>query len=407
MRPIFSPRRRLAATLAAFAALAAFATTAPAALASTQLQTVAASAQLSSLEATLEQTLSGVPGVDSTKVQALIADLNDLASGSPAPELGSDLEAVLGELGDAGGGSSVVSALSGIVGDLLTGSPGSGEVSSAIAQLESLASDPGVPPSVAQALDALAGGLTGADLSALLGQLGSPLNASTIQGILGDLQSLGSLPSGSPIPTGDLSSVAQALETIAAQPGVPASVASVLDELAGELGSGSTISPSTLEGAASTLADTAGDPGLDSTLSELLSALSTELTASPPASSGGSPGSSTPYDVQVPFVATPTANPVTGAQIKKLGYRDGRAVIAIACPSGYSGRCNSKVYVQIKHGRLLHRRVSIAAGKTTTVRITLPARATAASARPRKLVLVAAVVTKTYAASKTLKVRIK
>jgi hypothetical protein len=72
-----------------------------------------------------------------------------------------------------------------------------------------------------------------------------------------------------------------------------------------------------------------------------------------------------------------------------------------------TGGCHSKAYVQIAHGRLLHSSVTIKAGKSKTVRMTLPKKATVVRAHARTLVLSAALVTANYATSKTIRVHIK
>ena len=53
-----------------------------------------------------------------------------------------------------------------------------------------------------QALAQLADALTTADLPAILQQAGSPLSSQAVQGILGDLATLQSLPSGIDDPCG-------------------------------------------------------------------------------------------------------------------------------------------------------------------------------------------------------------
>ena len=84
-----------------------------------------------------------------------------------------------------------------------------------------------------------------------------------------------------------------------------------------------------------------------------------------------------------------------------------QAVLTVTCPSGFSGGCHSKIYIQITHGRLLHTKATIKAGKSKTVPISLPKTATTARAHARTLVLDAAVVTNNYATSKTIRVHIK
>jgi hypothetical protein len=276
--------------------------------AATQPVSASAGVQLQNEEAQLQASLAGVPGVNQSQsqIQALIDDLNSLASGNPAPTLGSDVDAVLTALGNSAGDQDAVQALSATLSGLLDGTPSSGEVAQAIIQLEGLAGTPGVPAPVSSLASQLAGGLTSADLAALLGQIGSPLDSSAVRGVLGDVADLGASPVGTAVPTGDLSSIAQAIDTIAAQPNIPPAVASTLDGVASELGSGSAISPGTLDSAAGTLQAAASllgaTPG-DSVPSSLLSALSTEVAASPPASGS----SSSPYTVQGQYVPQPTA----------------------------------------------------------------------------------------------------
>jgi hypothetical protein len=367
---------------------------------------VGASVQLQSAEAQLQATLSGIPGIDASQVNALIADLNSLASGGTAPTLGPDLDAVLTALGNSSGVPAVQSVL-GTLGGLVDGTPGVGQIESAIEQLEGLANSSGVPSSVGQAAAQIASGLTSADLAALLGQAGSPLGSSTIQGVLGDLGALGSLPTGSSVPSGDLSSIGQALDQIAAQPGVPAAVASVLEGLAGQLDTGNPVAPGTLGDVATTLNDVASElgsvPGVGSALSSTTGALGTELAASPPATdTGGSP-----YTASIQFVTAP-ATEATGATIHSFKYAHAKAVAVIDCPAGFTGgSCHSTLYVQVQHGRLVHAKVTVKAGKAKTLRVALPKTATIARKRSRKLVLDATLVTGTYATSASASARIK
>jgi hypothetical protein len=397
-------RQQIVAAMAVGAAVFGGAA-ASAANAASQSVSGSASVQLANQEAQLQSSLSGIPGIDASQVQALISDLNSLASGGTAPMLGSDLDAVLTALGNSAGDQAAVQSLTATLGGLLDGTPGAGAVAQTISELEGLAADSGVPAPVSDVASELAGGLTSADLAALLGQPGSPLDSSAVQGVLGDVADLGTSPVGGSVPTGDLSSIGQAIDTIADEPGVPAPLASTLDGVASELASGSAVTPATLGSAAGTLEGAAslldGTPA-GAAPSSVLSALSTELAASPPAS-----GSSTSTSVQGQFVTQATATQVTGATIKSFKYSRGKAVLTVTCPSGFSGGCHSKIYVQITHGRLLHTKVTIKAGKSKTVRMVLPKTATVARAHARTLVLDAAVVTNNYATSKTIRVHVK
>jgi hypothetical protein len=186
-----------------------------------------------------------------------------------------------------------------------------------------------VPTPVSKAFSQVAAGLTGADLAALLGQTGSPLSSSTVQALVDQLGALGSVPTGTAVPAGSLSSVGQALDTIAAEPGVPATAAAALQQVASLFGSANPITPAALGGAIQTLEGTLGaldgTPLIGPALSSLVGTVGTELAASPPASGTGT----SPYTGAISYVLAPTTagttgtSTSTGAKIKSLKYHNG------------------------------------------------------------------------------------
>ena len=347
---------------------------------------------------TLEAALQGVPGVTSAQVQALVNDLQALQSGGSAPNLASDLDAVLTAIGQGSGQASLVqpvlNSVGQVVDNLLGGNVSASQAEQIIQGLETASGTSGIAPAVGSALSQLAEALTSADLPALLSQAGSPLSSSDVQTILGELASLESLPADSTIPAGLLSGVAQALDTVAGTPGVPASVASALEGVAGELGSAAPLTSSTLSSVLPTLASTV--PSLDSVpitgpaLGSLVGGMTDQLASSPPASGGtggpggsgansGQPGSNTYiYYLQSPTVAK-SSSVKLGASIHSVTYRGGRLHVAMSCPKTMTGGCKTTIDLSVGSWKDAAKSVKIAAGKSTTVLVGLPHLATVAA----------------------------
>jgi hypothetical protein len=276
-------------------------------------------------------------------------------------------------------------------------------------QLENLAGLSGISAPVGDALSQLASGLTGADLPALLGQVGSPLTPAAVQQVVSDLAGLENVPVGGTIAAGALSAVGQALDTIASQPGVPATAASALDTVAGVLGSQNPITPSTLGAALATLQGAlpalATTPLTGSAFDSVASGLDTVLAASPPASGAG--GGSTGYVEYLQSPSPAVAVPVTGATISSFKYRKRHAIVTVACPAATTGNCTTMMSVKIKNGKLLRKQLKTASGKSHTARLALPRHATAIRKHPRTMLLKATAVTGTYSATDSISVHIK
>ena len=354
-----------------------------------------------------------------SQVQALVGDLTALANGGPAPNLGADLGSVLTQIGEASGQPGLVRPVVNILNGLAGIVPTTAQIAQTIAQLEGLAGSSGIPAPVGAAVSQLASDLTSADLGALLGQAGSPLSSPAVQQILSELAALQSLPPGGSIPAGALSAVAQALDTLAAQPGVPAAAASALKEVAAELASGGPISPATLTPALQTLAGAMpalqSTPGAGPAFSSVLGALTTELAASPPANGAngggaaagapggaGGPGGYVQY-LQAPATGTKAS---TGATIRALRYRKGHVQVTVACPAAAPSRCHTTVFLKVGSGRMWSKQFTIVAKKARTASVAVSHQATKGT-RGRTVAVTATAVTGNYATTRTIRIHVK
>jgi hypothetical protein len=365
-----------------------------------------------SSQAQLQAALQGLP-VSTGQIQALVSDLAELNSGGAAPTLGADLDAVLAQIGQGSGEDAAVQPVLNTVNSLIGTTPTTAGIAQVVAQLEGLVGSGDVSRPVGQALSQLASGLTSADLSALLGQPGSPLTPAAVQQILADLAELQAIPGGQSVPTGVLSAVSAGLETLAAQPGVPATASSALDGVAAELGSGSDLTDGALTPALQTLAAAmpalASTPGDGAAYSSVLGALATELAASPAAGSG-SGGSGTPtgasgsasyvQDVQ----SAPTAS--TAATIRALRYRKGHLFVTVACPADVKGRCHTTVYLKVGANRVSSEQLTIAPDKTHVAKTAVTSSAVK-RANGRKVGITVTAVTGASATARTIHTRIK
>jgi hypothetical protein len=401
-RPIHAPRYVVAAVVGGALLVGAAA----------PVEATAAGAPLPTV-AQLEATLAAIPGVGATQIQALTGDLTAFANGGPAPNLGTDLDSVLAQIGQASGQPGLVQPVADTVNGLVGTVPTTAQLAQTIAQLEGLAGTGGITAPVGAALSQLASELTTADLGALLAQAGSPLSSSAVQQILSELAALQSLPVGGSVPAGLLSAVGQALDTIAAQPGVPAAAASALQNVAAELGSGGPLNPSTLTPALQTLAGAIpavqSTPGTGPALSSVLGSLTTQLAASPPANGGnGAPGGAGGTGSYVRYLQSPptVVKATTGATIRAMRYRKGHVLVTVACPAAVHGRCHTTIYLKVGSSRISSKQLTIAAGKARTANTALSHKATSGK-HGRTIGITATAVTGNYATTRTIHIHIK
>jgi hypothetical protein len=252
-----------------------------------------------------------------------------------------------------------------------------------------------VPSTVGSALAQIGSALTSADLPALLGQAGSPLSAAQIQQIEDEIAALQALPAGSTIPTGALSAVAQALDTVADQPGVPAEVASTLHSVASTLDPGGPLDPGALASAIPALADLV--PTLDSVpltgpaLGSLAGALGTELAATPAAGSGGSGGSGGNTYIEYVEASQPKASTAAqaGASIATLRYLKSHVRVTLKCPLKRTAACRTTIYFHVGSWRDAVRTVSVTRGTKKIVSLGLPHLASVGIKQGRALVVTA------------------
>jgi hypothetical protein len=337
-------------------------------------------------------------------VQALVNDLAQLQSGQPVPNLTGDVDAVITAIGQASGESSLLQPVLNTVQDLadalLGGDFSTNQIETLVQQLEDISGTQGVVPTVGAALAQLAAGLTGADLADILGQAGSPLSTGAVQTILSELASLQSLPADAAIPAGLLNGVAQALDTIAGAPGVPATAASTLEGVASTLGSASGLVPGTLGSVIPALAgaipSVQSAPVTGPALGSLVGALTGELASSPAGAAGsGGPGgaagsSSTPNYVTYLQSSSPQqASVKIGAKIRSVRYKGGRLHVAMSCPAVATGGCHTTIHLTVKSWTTAAKKVTLAAGKSRTVLLGLPRIATAAAKHGRAITVTA------------------
>ena len=357
--------------------------------------------------ATLEASLHAAPGVTTAQVQALANDLTQLQSGQPVPNLSGDVDAVITAIGQASGESSLLQPVLNTVTDtanaLLGGDVSTGQIEALIQELEDLSGTPGVVPTVGAALAQLAAALTSADLADILGQAGSPLSSSLVQTVLDELASLQSLPADAAIPAGLLNGVAQALDTVAGAPGVPATAASALEGAASTLGSASGLAPGTLGSVipqiAGAIPSVQSVPVTGPVLGSLTGALTNGLASSPPAAAGsggsGGPGgaggsSVTPsYVTYLQSASAQQASVKIGARIRSVTYKNGRLRVAMSCPAVLAGGCHTTIHLTVQSWTTAAKTVTLAAGKTRTVLLGLPHLATVAAQHGRAITVTA------------------
>jgi hypothetical protein len=348
----------------------------------------------------LQTALNALPGANQSQVQTLVSDLNSVASGGSPATLGTDLNNVLATIAGDSGFSGLLPAVTSAVNDIVNGTATPADIDNIINQLETLANKSGVPATVTNAANQLVGALSTANLRTLLGQLGSPLDSSTIQSIIDELTGLQGLAPGASVPAGALSSLAGALDTVASQPGVPAAVASTLEDVAGTLDSGSPVSPSTLSSVIPSLEGVV--PTLDSVpvtgpgLGSLVDALGTSLGATPPAGNGGAGGAGGSGGTGAGSTTSGTGSTTgaaaakVGTQIRKVTYRSGKLHVALSCPAKLTGGCKTTVYVHVGSFRAAFAAVKMKAGGKRTVSAKLPHFATASARHNRLTVTVTA-----------------
>jgi hypothetical protein len=364
--------------------------------------------------AALDAALSAAPGVTPAQIQALESDLSGLQAGQAVPNLTGDINAIVTSIGQASGEtpllSPVLNTVAEIADGLLGGNVSAEQLEGLIVQLETLSGTNGVVPTVGGALAQLAAALTGADLTGLLGQSGSPLSSQAVQTIVSELESLQSLPADATIPAGALSGVAQALDTVAAAPNVPAAAASALEGVAGTLNSASGITPATLSAVLPTLASALPSvqsvPITGPALGSVLGGLTDELATSPPAtaaSSGGGPGGTGGSGGAAGTSTTTTPNYVTylqsnsaqqasvkiGASIHAVSFSGDKLQVKMTCPAVLAGGCHTTIHLTVRSWSTAAKSVTIAAGKTRTVLVGLPQLATTAAKHGRAITVTA------------------
>jgi hypothetical protein len=343
----------------------------------------------------LVATLDAIPGVSSAQAQQVVSDLEQLENGVTPANLVTDLDPILTALGNTTGDPTLVNDIGGLLDNLLGGNGVQGQIPKLISDLENLSGTSGVVPAVGQALAQLAQALTTADLPAILGQAGSPLSSQAVQGVLSDLAALQNLPSDATIPAGTLNAVGQALDTIAAQPGVPDAVSGTLQTAADTLDSAAGVTPaaldSTLPALESTVPALDSVPGAGPVLGSLTGAVTTEMAGSPPATTSGGSGAGTSSTTYVSYLQTPAANAqansaatkATGASIRKLAFKKGRLDVTLSCPAALSGGCKTAIYLKMGSWKANAKTVTFKAGKSRTVVVSLPHLATVAAEHSR------------------------
>ena len=358
--------------------------------------------------AALESALQSAPGVTAAQAQAVAADLEQLETTGVAPNLGTDLDDVITAIGQATGESPVLDPLLGSVenlaNSLLGGTVSTSQVEGLIDQLEGASGTSGVLPAVGDALAEIAAGLTGADLSSLLSEAGSPLSSQAVDDILGDVAGLEDLPSDATVPASLLSGISQGLDTVASAPGVPAAASSALEDVASTLGSASGVTPSTLSSVLPTLADTV--PSLDSVpvtgpaLGSLVGGLTDSLASSPPASggaggvgglggSGGSGSGQQAGPTYITYMQAASASTSIGASITSVKWEKNKLHVVLSCPKALTGGCHTAINLSFGGWKTTAKKVTITAGKKYNATVGLPHLATVAAKQGRAITVTA------------------
>jgi hypothetical protein len=368
----------------------------------------------------LEAALDSIPGITASQSQALVSDLEALENGATPADLDADLDPILTALGNAAGEPGLVSDIAGALDNLLGDNGTQGQIPKLISDLENLSGTSGIAPAVGQALAQLAEALTTADLPGILGQAGSPLSSQLVQGVLGDLATLESLPSGATVPAGTLDDVGQALDTIAAQPGVPAAAGDALETAAGTLESADGIVPAALDSTLPPLESSVpaldSVPGAGPVLGSLTGAVTTEMAGSPPATSSGGSGAGTSSTTYVSYLQTPPANAQTkgaaasasmGASIRRVAFKKNRLHVVLSCPAALKSGCKTAIYLRMGSWKAKVKTVTFKAGKSRTVALALPHLATVAAKHSRIALSVTATTGTHTTNAHTLHIRIK
>ena len=376
-----------------------------------------AATNLPTINATsLEAALGSVPRITAAQAQTLVSDLDQLESGVTPANLDADLDPILTAVGNAAGEPTLINDVQGVLDDLLGANGTEGQIPKLIGDLENLTNTSAVAPTVAQAAAQLADALTTADLPAILQQAGSPLSSQAVQGVLGDLATLQSLPSGSTIPAGTLDDVGQALDTIASQPGVPAAAAGTLQSVAGTLDSAGGVTPATLDSALPALESSVPSlnsvPGTGPALGSLTGAVTTEMAGSPPASTSGGSDAGTSSTTYVSYLQTPPASEqtkgaATGASIRAVAFKHGRLDVTLSCPAALKSGCHTAINLRMGSWKAKVASVTLKPGKSRMVALRLPHLATVAAEHSRITLSVTATTGTHTTAAHTIHIAIK
>jgi hypothetical protein len=357
--------------------------------------------------AALEAALQNAPGVSAVQIQTLESDLTQLQAGQPVPNLTGDVNAIVAAIGQATGETPllapVLDTVAEIADGLLGGNVSAAQLEQLIVTLEDASGTNGVVPSVGSALAQLAAALTSADLSGLLSQAGSPLSSQAVQTILSELAQLQSLPADSAIPAGLLSGVAQALDTVAGAPNVPAAVSSTLEGVANTLGAAGPLAPGTLSSVLPALASAVPSvqsvPITGPALGSLVGGLTDQLASSPaaggpggPGGSAGAAGSSTTTPGYVTYLQSGSAQQASvkiGASIRSVKFQGGKLHVQMACPAVLTGGCHTTIHLTVRTWSMASKTITLAAGKQRTVVVGLPHLATVAAKHGRAITVTA------------------
>jgi hypothetical protein len=217
-------------------------------------------------------------GLGQTAASQVVSELSSLQGVTPGGSLSVlSLASLDNALTTLNGGllGSLLNSVTALLASLNPAAPAS--LDQTLADLQQIGSAGGASAAVKQAVAELSSALTTAGLGQLLDQLDG-LNPTQITSALSALGGLQGLPLGGDAGSGSLGSVAAVVTALAAQSGVPGSVATTLENDATILGSGSAISPATLLAVIGDLQ--ASSSTLPSPLNGVASALAAQLADS-------------------------------------------------------------------------------------------------------------------------------
>lgn len=334
--------------------------------------------------------ISGLTTAQNTSALSALAGLQNVPLGGSAPA--GSLAPVGTVLSDMGL-SSDAAILNG------SGSLSPADLETVIGDLQSAAGS--LPSPLNGVASALASQL--ADAGSIFGELGSvgnPVPSNIVTSALSALQSLPGLPAGSSVPGGLLAPVGSILTQLAAEPGVPASVAQTLTGIAAILDGSQAINPETLQILLTNLENLVSS--LPSPLGGLLNQLLILLSGSGTLSGATAPGTGATSSGSGSGTNSGTGGHTGHAVITHLARHGRRLVVTLHCTASANRSCHTTVTVTEKGYRKLRKTIIFRGGVFKRVLVRLPVSAELAVVHKHRALKVLAR-TGSYTARRTIR----